>query len=255
MSSEPEQWLRAPGYELGDLSYKPRREVLIEEWLQARRSRSAANARQARMSSEVRSGKSAKYLRLGRARREVLEHVVHRDAQPADARPAPRGRELALAPRLSWFGALMSRVAASAPHLVGRGSSSSPASSDTSGTSSGSGSGSTSTGASRRELGYLSRNVFRGKRQAPRQGTPRVRVRGQRRAALAKRSQGPPREPPLAQARVPRRAPPLAPQRETPLERSAGYRPARPRVVLPMEAQTAKPERRKRASTARRTPL
>src|SRR5260221_8396646 len=53
------------GEEIGELYHEPRREVLIEEQLQAagtdnrRRSRSAANARQARMSSEVRSGKSA----------------------------------------------------------------------------------------------------------------------------------------------------------------------------------------------------
>jgi len=45
---------------------EPRREVLVEEKLHAagtdksRRSRSAANARQARMSSEARSGKSAR---------------------------------------------------------------------------------------------------------------------------------------------------------------------------------------------------
>jgi hypothetical protein len=51
--------------EIGEPSHELRREVLIEQELQAagtdnsRRSRSAANARQARMSSEVRSGKSA----------------------------------------------------------------------------------------------------------------------------------------------------------------------------------------------------
>ena len=54
------------GEELGEPSHKARREVLIEEQPQAagtdnrRRSRSAANARQARISSEVRSGKSAR---------------------------------------------------------------------------------------------------------------------------------------------------------------------------------------------------
>ena len=51
--------------DIGEPSHEPRGEVLIEQELPAagtdnrRRSRSAANARQARMSSEVRSGKSA----------------------------------------------------------------------------------------------------------------------------------------------------------------------------------------------------
>ena len=53
------------GEDIGEPSDEPRGQVLIEQELQAagidnrRRSRSAANARQARMSSEVRSGKSA----------------------------------------------------------------------------------------------------------------------------------------------------------------------------------------------------
>ena len=90
--------VRGSGMQIGEKDDQAGREVLVEEQPHgggietSLRSRSAAKARHARMSSVVRSGKSRR-ISASDMPREVLEHVVDGDAEPPDARlaaPLPR---------------------------------------------------------------------------------------------------------------------------------------------------------------------